>query len=346
MIFVSRFRPHPISTFVSTMGSSSEHLARYLQHDASRDPATRHGLGTRMDDHRATSSMPAAGKATKGLNAAFSACEYKPARLEPGRTFLLDDYEGRQCRAHRENLHLTGDACFQAMAYEKNVTQFNPVQESAKFHTGFYRRQQGTIRQDAERKQHEGIKEERAAVITRMRGDRMHATSSFAYNGYDIITGEDLDPSKDRGRRPEARHWEPGNELDHTERRDVGMQSDTAGGRLRDSTSRFFCTPQQMPHRQARQHTLETDGLTKTQRTSTVIGVGLNPAAEIKSIGVREAFTESAYAIRRRNSAMDPRTALGRANLRQASQANMQQSASHAADTARSADVAMVAALS
>ena len=137
----------------------------------------------------------------------------------------------------------------------------------------------------------------------------------------------------------------PGNELDHTERRDVGMHADAAGGRLRDSTARFFCTPQQMPHRQARQQTLEDDGLTTTQRTSTVIGVGLNPAAEIKSIGVRENFTESVYAIRRRNSNMDPRTALGRANLRQASQANaMQQSASHAAEKARSEDVAMVAA--
>ena len=154
------------------------------------------------------------------------------------------------------------------------------------------------------------------------------------------------DGPKYRGRRPEARHVLPGNELDHTERRDVGMHADAAGGRLRDSTARFFCTPQQMPHRQARQQTLEDDGLTTTQRTSTVIGVGLNPAAEIKSIGVRENFTESVYAIRRRNSNMDPRTALGRANLRQASQANaMQQSASHAAEKARSEDVAMVAAL-
>ena len=289
--------------------------------------------------------MPAAGKATKVLNASFSACEHKPARLEPGRTFLMDDYEDRQCRPHRENLHLTGDACFEAMAYEKNVTQFAPVQESAKFHTGFYRRQQGTILQDAERKQREGFKEERGEVITRMRGERMNAASSFAYNGYDIITGHDFDPSKDRGRRPEARHVAPGNQLDHTERRDVGMQADTAGGRLRDSTSRFFCTPQQMPHRQARQQTIEADGLTTTQRTSTVIGVGTNPAAEIKSIGVRENFTESVYAIRRRNSAMDPRTAMGRANMRQASQANMLQSASHAAEKARSDDVAMVASL-
>ena len=30
------------------------------------------------------------------------------------------------------------------------------------------------------------------------------------------------------------------------------------GGRLRDSTSRFFCTPEVLPHRPARQHLLET----------------------------------------------------------------------------------------
>ena len=60
---------------------------------------------------------------------------------------------------------------------------------------------------------------------------------------------------------------------------------------------------------------------------------------------MRENFTESVYAIRRRNSAMDPRTAMGRANMRQASQANMLQSASHAAEKARSDDVAMVASL-
>lgn len=170
-------------THTAMAGSESALLSRYTQHDASRDPATRHGLSTRLEDHRATSSMPAAGKATRALNAAFSACEYKPARLEPGRTFLLDDYEGRQCRAHRENLHLTGDACFQAMAYEKNITQFAPVQESAKFHAGFYRRQQSSIRQDAERKEREAMKEERNEAITKIRGERMNAATSFAYNG-------------------------------------------------------------------------------------------------------------------------------------------------------------------
>ena len=60
-----------------------------------------------------------------------------------------------------------------------------------------------------------------------------------------------------------------------------------------------------MPHRAARQATLEGDGLVTTQRTSTVIGVGINPSQEIKSIGARENFTESVYAIRRRNAAAE-----------------------------------------
>mgnify|MGYP007045558944 CR=1 FL=1 len=81
--------------------------------------------------------------------------------------------------------------------------------------------------------------------------------------------------------------------------------ADTAGGRLRDSTARFFCTPDQLPHRPARTQLLDTDGLVVTKRTSTVIGVGINPSQEIKSIGARENFTESVYAIRRRNAAAE-----------------------------------------
>ena len=47
-------------------------------------------IGSRCDN-RATTAMPAAGKSTVGLNAAFSASEYRPGRLEPGRNFLMDD---------------------------------------------------------------------------------------------------------------------------------------------------------------------------------------------------------------------------------------------------------------
>lgn len=87
------------------------------------------------------------------------------------------------------------------------------------------------------------------------------------------------------------------------------MGADAPGGRLRDSTSRFFCTAEQMPHRAARQHLLDTDGLTATKRTSTSIGVGPNPSHEIHSIGAREALSESLYGSTRRAAAERARTA-------------------------------------
>ena len=82
------------------------------------------------------------------------------------------------------------------------------------------------------------------------------------------------------------------------------MDADGAGGRLRDSTSRFFCTQEQLPRNQARSDFIENDGLLHTKRTSTVIGIGANPAQEIYSIGARENFTESQYAITRRESSL------------------------------------------
>ena len=77
------------------------------------------------------------------------------------------------------------------------------------------------------------------------------------------------------------------------------MDADGAGGRLRDSTARFFCTQEQLPRNQARSDFIENDGLLHTKRTSTVIGIGANPAQETYSIGARENFTESQYAITR-----------------------------------------------
>ena len=85
------------------------------------------------------------------------------------------------------------------------------------------------------------------------------------------------------------------------------MDADGAGGRLRDSTSRFFCTQEQLPRNQARSDFIENDGLLHTKRTSTVIGIGANPAQEIYSIGARENFTESQYAITRRESSLAAR---------------------------------------
>ena len=253
---------------------------------------------------RGAEGMPPAGKPTQTLNAAFSAYEYKPGRLEHGRSFLMDDYlvDGRRSRPQRENLNLAGDQCFAALQYQRDIPHWQPTQgfSDTKFHNGFYRRQQGSIGQDVERIRNTEQCEVRHDAIRQVRGRRLDDVTSFKYNGYNIITGEDFDPTKDRSRRPEARHVR-----DHAEARETGLSADTAGGRLRDSTSRFYCTPQQMPHRAPRQQTIENDGLVTTKRTSTVIGIGVNPSQEIKSIGARENFTESVYAIRRRNAVAD-----------------------------------------
>ena len=114
---------------------------------------------------------------------------------------------------------------------------------------------------------------------------------------YNVLTSEGMDPSMDRG------HGERRHVVDHREARQAGMHADAPGGRLRDSTARFFCTHDQLPHRPPRQHLLETDGLTHTKRTSTVIGVGSNPSQEIFSIGAREVLADSIYGIQRRRAA-------------------------------------------
>lgn len=114
---------------------------------------------------------------------------------------------------------------------------------------------------------------------------------------YDVLTSSGMDASMDRA------HGERRHVIDHRESRASGMYADAPGGRLRDSTSRFFCTQDQLPHRPARQRMLETDGLTTTKRTSTVIGVGANPSQEIYSIGARENLADSIYGLNRRRAA-------------------------------------------
>ena len=116
---------------------------------------------------------------------------------------------------------------------------------------------------------------------------------------YNVLTSEGMDPSMDRA------HGERRHIIDARESRASGMYADAPGGRLRDSTSRFFCTPDQLPHKPSRQRMLETDGLTVTKRTSTVIGVGANPSQEIYSIGAREVLADSIYGINRRRAAKE-----------------------------------------
>jgi len=125
---------------------------------------------------------------------------------------------------------------------------------------------------------------------------------------YNVLTSEGMDPSMDRA------HGERRHVLDNRERH-ASMHADAPGGRLRDSTSRFFCTPDEMPHRQSRQQLLETDGLTVTKRTSTVIGVGANPSQEIFSIGAREVLSDSLYGLQRRRAGKEAKEAAADAEL-------------------------------
>ena len=99
--------------------------------------------------------VPPAGKETRTLNASFSAYDYKPAKLDFGRSFLMDDYvrTGRVAR-HDPRLdgslrHLKGDSCWDVIHYqqESQQQQFTPTQgfNETKFHKGFMRRQQCDI---------------------------------------------------------------------------------------------------------------------------------------------------------------------------------------------------------
>lgn len=78
-----------------------------------------------------------------------------------------------------------------------------------------------------------------------------------------------------------------------------GAGGDGPIGRLRDSTSRFFCTPDELKVSEARQRNLINDGLVTTKRKSTILGFG-DHGARLESIGVRENFNESHYAQERR----------------------------------------------
>ena len=249
---------------------------------------------------RRTAGAPAAGQPTKALNKSFSGYEYLPSRLQGAgtRSFLMDDYPlDRSSRTNKPEQ----DQMYDFLQYQKEVAPWQPKQgfSETRFHNGFQRRQQPDIRQDEGRLAHVAAREKRADDFLPKRREHLTHLEGFAYNGYNIITGEDLDPAKDRARRPEARHVR-----DPYDERLKRMDADGAGGRLRDSTSRFFCTQEQLPRNQARSDFIENDGLLHTKRTSTVIGIGANPAQEIYSIGARENFTESQYAITRREASL------------------------------------------
>jgi hypothetical protein len=284
-------------------------------------------------DVRQAEAAYAAGKATASLNASFSAYDYKPAKIEGGRSFLMDDYlhVNRAARAHEEHKR---DNCWDILQYQKDVAPFQPRQgfSETKFHSGFMRRQGSQMPYLTDRVCGRHPHAPRPASSRRLR-PLAHTSAPRALRarnpaaltaahpplappppraqdakrklepepkpqrsaaGYNVLTSEGMHPGMDRA------HGERRHIVDHRASREAGLSADTPGGRLRDSTSRFFCTADQLPHRPARQHNLETDGLTVTKRTSTVIGVGSNPSQEIFSIGAREVLGDSVYGIQRR----------------------------------------------
>lgn len=243
----------------------------------------------------AAAVQPPAGKATTTLNSSFSALDYHTAKLESGRSFLMDDYlqSGRVTRRANvgEMQHLNHDNARELLQYQTDTTLWQPKQgfSETKFHRGFMRRQ-GSSMQYLQERVHEGIpylQEQKGEPPVVKSGRRAPAPDGPR----DVITGMGVTKNLHHGER---RHTE-----DHHERYQA-MHADAPGGRLRDSTARFFCTPDQLPHRPARKELLASDGLFVTKRTSTVIGVGINPSQEIFSVGAREALNDSLYGLQRR----------------------------------------------
>ena len=105
-------------------------------------------------------SAPAAGKPSTVLNSSHSAYDYKPARLDRHRSFMMDDYlnAGRFAR-HKPEGSASSDSCWQVLNY-KDQPQFETKQGfcETKFHSGFTRRQQPSIRQDEQRLMNESAR--------------------------------------------------------------------------------------------------------------------------------------------------------------------------------------------
>ena len=84
------------------------------------------------------------------------------------------------------------------LQYQKEVAPWQPKQgfSETRFHNGFQRRQQPDIRQDEGRLAHVAAREKRADDFLPKRREHLTHLEGFAYNGYNIITGEDLDPAR------------------------------------------------------------------------------------------------------------------------------------------------------
>jgi len=240
---------------------------------------------------------PAAGKGTSLLNSSFSGFDYMPSKMEKGRSFLMDDYTTDTTRSARRPATLT-DGVGALLQYQPSEERWRPEQgtHQTKFHQGFKRREQQHIAQDAPRKQFDEERSQRLLGPAALRYDRLNTMRTFKYNGYDVITGSEVG---------DGYTWRSGKRHIDDSRHPTG--GDAPVGRLRDSSARFFCSPDELPVTALRRNHLVNDGLTTTQRTSTIIGIGPNRAQEMPSIGVTENFTGSHYAQSRRQAAASQR---------------------------------------
>lgn len=227
---------------------------------------------------------PRAGAATEALSRSNTALDYKSTKLEPGRTFMMDDYAaiGRAARRPAPSL----DSVATLIAYQPTAEVVADSSTGStgsgglcatKFGTGFTRRQQRDIGQDEERKRWEEHKRATTSPAEQRRERLLEVTQTRHLFAGEGGSGPTQAP------RVEPR---PGS---------VGDNSHVS--RLRSSTSRFHCTAEELSPSESRRGKLLAEGLT-TKRTSAVIGIGAGP--RIESVGVRENFTESHYAQQRR----------------------------------------------
>jgi hypothetical protein len=97
-------------------------------------------------------AQPPAGMRTESLGRSQTALDYASARLEGGRTFLMDDYDviGRTSRRPAP----TTDSVASLIRYKAAPEPFTQGKglSTTKFGTGFTRRQQRNIQQDGARK--------------------------------------------------------------------------------------------------------------------------------------------------------------------------------------------------
>jgi hypothetical protein len=148
--------------------------------------------------------------------------------------------------------------------------------------------QYGDIQQDFERKQREYAKEDASARHLERRRERLNQINQ--YNGFNPITGQ-VDPS--RAVRKDINNWlldgKPSKvqvgEGPSTELQRIGHIN------LRDSRSRFFLPHYSGANHELRQHTMVSEGLSKS-KSSSILGVG---NADVMSFGVEDQFSKAQY---------------------------------------------------